>query len=151
LQARDNAREPALTGRRHRFEMPVRWGDLDTLNHVNNTVYFRYMEEARVHALRAAGIGVARDIRNIVLAHTACDFLKPITWPATLLIDQEIVRVGRSSMESVTEIHVAGDAGGPCMRARNVIVGIDPRTGRSSPWTPAELEGLAKVFVAPTA
>ena len=40
------------------FDIAVRWGDLDAMNHVNNTVYFRYIEEARVHAEnldRAAG------------------------------------------------------------------------------------------------
>ena len=28
--------------------MPIRWGDMDAMGHVNNTVYFRYMETARV-------------------------------------------------------------------------------------------------------
>jgi len=57
--------------------------------------------------------------------------------------------VGRSSMEQEAEIHVVGDEDGPCLRARNIIVGTDATTGRSSPWTKAELEGLARVFVVP--
>ena len=33
--------------------MPIRWGDMDALGHVNNTVYFRYMEQARIEWLHA--------------------------------------------------------------------------------------------------
>jgi len=136
----------ALTGKRFRFEMPVRWGDLDALNHVNNTVYFRYMEEARVYSLRVSGVGVLKKNRHIVLAHTSCDFLRPIVWPANLLIDMRLERVGRSSLEYHTEISMKDDGGGPCLRARNIIVGTDSETGRASPWTQAELQGMAEVF-----
>lgn len=134
----------ALTGG-YQFEMPVRWGDQDALNHVNNTVYFRYMEEARVHCARACGIGGPDSSRDIVLAHASCDFLRPVLWPATLLIHTTVARVGRSSLEFQVEISVKGQEG-VCARARNVIVGISRETGRASPWTPAELEGLARVF-----
>lgn len=136
----------SLAGARCSFEMPVRWGDLDALNHVNNTVYFRYIEEARVNTLRAAGIGGGINNRDIVVAHISCDFLRPVNWPATLVIDMHVKRVGRSSLEYLAEISVKGDAGGPCLRSRNVIVGTRSDTGRPAPWTPAELEGLARVF-----
>ena len=32
----------------HITKMPIRWGDMDAYGHVNNTIYFRYMEQARV-------------------------------------------------------------------------------------------------------
>ena len=31
------------------LDIPVRWGDLDAFNHVNNTVFLRFIEEARIH------------------------------------------------------------------------------------------------------
>ena len=144
--------EPAQTrtGGSFRIEMPVRWGDLDALNHVNNTVYFRYMEEARVQFARACGIGVAGSRRNIVLASVSCDFLRPILWPATVLIEIRLHKTGRSSMEFDVEMSVEGEEG-LCARARNVIVGVDAETARSSPWTQAELEGMEKVFAASAA
>lgn len=137
----------ALAGGSCSFEMPVRWGDLDALNHVNNTVYLRYLEEARVNVLQAAGIGVVDEKRNIVLVRVACDFLRPIVWPARLRIEMTLQRVGRSSLEYVADIHVIGDDAGPYARAVNVIVGTDAATGRSSPWTHTELQGLSTVFV----
>lgn len=137
----------ALAGGNCRFEMPVRWGDLDALNHVNNTVYLRYLEEARVNVLEAAGIGVVDETRNIVLARVTCDFLRPIAWPAMLRIEMVLQRVGRSSLEYVADIHVVGDDEGPYARTLNIIVGTAAATGRSSPWTQVELQGLARVFV----
>ncbi|MDB5949239.1 MAG: acyl-CoA thioesterase, partial [Massilia sp.] len=32
----------------HVMRMPIRWGDMDAMGHVNNTVYFRYFEQARI-------------------------------------------------------------------------------------------------------
>ena len=136
-----------LVGRRASCEMAVRWGDQDALNHVNNAVYFRYLEEARVRVMRE-GVGVLREHRNIVLARTACDFLRPIVWPATLRIVMELTRIGRSSLEYQAEIFVQGDDGGPYARAQAVIVGTDARTARSSPWTTEELQRMAQVFTA---
>ena len=141
-----NELSQALVGRSYQFRMPVRWGDLDLLNHVNNSIYFRYMEEARVNCMNEAGIGVHGATREIVLAHTACDFLRSISWPAELLIDMRLQRIGRSSLEYQAEISVDDDPEGPYLRARNVIVGTDTATGRSSPWTLAELQGLERVF-----
>ncbi len=142
-----NERPLALEGGTYVFEMPVRWGDLDAIGHVNNAVYMRYLEEARACALRAARINVGGRTRNIVLAHISCDFLRPIGWPAELRINMTVQRVGRSSLEYVAEIHVVGDEQGPCTRALNIVVGTDAATGRPSPWTQAELQGLASVFV----
>jgi len=141
------AAEPSQirAGRSFRVEVPVRWGDLDALNHVNNTVYFRYMEEARVQCIRASGMAVGAGQRNFVLANVSCDFLRPILWPATVLIDVQLHRVGRSSIEFDIEMSVKGEEG-LCARARNVIVGVDANTARPSPWTQAELACLETVF-----
>lgn len=37
------------------FEMtiPIRWGDMDAMNHVNNTIYFRYLESCRIEWMRS--------------------------------------------------------------------------------------------------
>ena len=40
--------------------IPMRWGDMDAYRHVNNTVYFRYMEQARVEFLEQIGYQVRR-------------------------------------------------------------------------------------------
>ena len=44
------------------MSMPIRWGDMDAFGHVNNTVYFRYMEQVRISWFEQLGIagGTAR-------------------------------------------------------------------------------------------
>ncbi|HLT99201.1 MAG TPA: acyl-CoA thioesterase [Burkholderiaceae bacterium] len=147
LRAQINEKAKSGAGRALRLEMPVRWGDLDALNHVNNTVYFRYMEEARMHYATACGLTGANAGRDIVLASVTCDFLRPILWPATVVVDTRLVRVGRSSLECTVEITVQGEEA-PSARGTSIVVGIDPATSRSSPWTETELQGMARVFLA---
>ena len=40
----------------HSMRIPIRWGDMDAMGHVNNTVYFRYIESARIAWLEQAGL-----------------------------------------------------------------------------------------------
>lgn len=138
--------QPTASGTGFLFEMPVRWGDLDAHQHVNNTVYFRYMEEARVSCMRACGIGGPGSERAIVLANVSCDFLRPILWPATVVVETRLLSLGRSSVEFEVDLHIKGDPAGACARSRNIVVGVAAETGRAMPWTPAEREGIARVF-----
>ena len=73
----------AAIGAIHRTKVAVRWGDQDAFNHVNNTAFFRYMEEVRVQLFSRARV-MGSDQRSIILAHASCDFLKPIVSPATV-------------------------------------------------------------------
>lgn len=65
------------------IELPVQWGDMDAFNHVNNVVYFRYFENARIayfertpvfEQMKQTGIGP-------VVAHTECRYRRPLTYP----------------------------------------------------------------------
>lgn len=128
-----------------RCVMPVRWGDLDALNHVNNTLYFRYIEEARVWLLAQAGIVLPSD-RVGLLAHASCDFLKPLRYPANVVVSQILRRVGRSSMDVDVVIECQDEPGVVYAKGKAVIVGTSAATGKSSPWTADELMRFAKCF-----
>lgn len=128
-----------------RCVMPVRWGDLDALNHVNNTLYFRYIEEARVWLLAQAGIALPSD-RVGVLAHASCDFLKPLRYPANVVVSLILTRVGRSSMDTDVVIGCQDQPGVVYAKGRAVMVVTNAATGKSLPWTRDELMGFAKCF-----
>lgn len=128
--------------------IPVRWGDLDALNHVNNAVFFRYQDEVRVRLFSLAGIKMPSD-RNVVLAHASCDFLRPILFPSTVVVSMELARIGRSSIEVQVQITCHDDPTIIYAKGRNVIVAFDALTGKSTEWKQSELASFAKCFQAP--
>uniref|UniRef100_UPI00333E9FA6 acyl-CoA thioesterase n=1 Tax=Castellaniella defragrans TaxID=75697 RepID=UPI00333E9FA6 len=125
--------------------MDVRWGDLDALGHVNNAVYFRYFEEARVRLGVAIGLFDGTD-RTGVLAHASCDFLKPLLYPARIIVGLKILRLGRTSLELETWIARADTPEDIYARGRNIFVCADRATGRPSAWTDADRQALARCF-----
>lgn len=70
------------------IDVPVAWGEMDAFQHVNNVVYFRYFESARIayfdrvninEHMKASGIGP-------ILASTQCRFKAPLTYPDQLQV-----------------------------------------------------------------
>ncbi|MDO6640641.1 thioesterase [Shewanella sp. 10N.286.52.C2] len=69
-------------------EIPVAWGEMDALNHVNNAVYFRYFETARIEFF--SQINMMDELKKTsvgpVLSETQAKFKRPVTFPDTLLV-----------------------------------------------------------------
>jgi acyl-CoA thioester hydrolase len=82
--------------------VPVSWGDMDAFQHVNNTRFFRYFEDARIAwfertglvDLSAAGSGIGP-----VIAQTSCRYHAPLRYPDDLHVGARVVRVGTHSFE----------------------------------------------------
>ncbi len=118
--------------------MPIRWGDMDAMGHVNNTIYFRYLEQARIAWFDAVIGPVRPDACGPILAHVACDFIKPLVYPGDIWIRQDITRVGRSSVEMDLAIWRNDAPGDLYARGHSVVVWMDYQAKRSVPW-PDEL------------
>lgn len=88
------------------IEVPVAWGEQDAFGHLNNVVYFRYFESARMHYLER--IGVLRSHRDhglgVILASTTCDFKRPVEWPARLTVRCGCTAIGNTSFTMAYEI-----------------------------------------------
>src|SRR5260221_6322189 len=81
---------------------PVQWGDQDAFGHVNNVVYFRWMESARIEYFRQAAIGgMSNQGAGPILASIKCDFRRQLTYPDTLLVTASVASIGRTSMKMV--------------------------------------------------
>jgi acyl-CoA thioester hydrolase len=77
------------------IEFPVAWGEMDAMNHVNNIVYFRYFESARIayfEKMDMMGYMTQTGIGPI-LATTSCKFRIPLSYPDTVLIGAKVVSV----------------------------------------------------------
>jgi len=83
----------------HVERIPIRWGDMDAMGHVNNTVYFRYMEQARIGWFEAlVPRGEAWRTMGIVIVNASCNFKKPINYPGTVEVSLSIEPPGGSSV-----------------------------------------------------
>ncbi len=84
---------------------------MDAYGHVNNTVYFRFCEQARVEWSEKIGYPVRTDAgEGIVIINAACTFLIPIFYPATVVLDMYAGEPGRSSVMTWYEMRVEGDS-----------------------------------------
>jgi acyl-CoA thioester hydrolase len=88
----------------------VRWGDMDAQGHVNNAVYFTYLESARVGLIRETGYKgkQAGEAEGPALVTTSCDFKRQVVYPATLDVGARVEKVGRRSFEMSYGIFVHG-------------------------------------------
>ncbi len=128
-------------------DLPMRWADSDMLRHMNNTVYFRMMEEARIKMLAAVDIDVAGEV-GFVVVHCSCDFMRAITYPATVRVKLIVEKVGRTSLTQINELYVLEDlASGPYARGKTVLVSTDHVNNCAIPWTQEALTALGAVCV----
>jgi acyl-CoA thioester hydrolase len=88
-----------LTGFPVLISWPVQWGDQDAYQHVNNTVYVRWLETARIDYTRRLGLGEMMRQKQIgpILAALSCDYRRQVTFPDTIHIGSKITRIGRTS------------------------------------------------------
>ena len=117
----------------HVTHLPVRWGDMDALGHVNNTVYFRYAEQVRVDWLVSLdyALNVAAN-EGVVIINASCTFFKPITFPATVEVRLLIGKPGRSSLPTFYEMRCLGDET-LYAEGASKLVWWNPHTGKSMP------------------
>lgn len=89
-----------LAGFKVVIEIPVLWGDMDPLGHVNNTRFFRWFESARVAYLEQVvgeWDGLPQGVGPI-LAAIHCNYRRQVVYPDTIEVGARITRLGNSSM-----------------------------------------------------
>lgn len=121
---------------------------MDVLGHVNNTVYFRYMEQARLEWLYALEReGVPYGETGPVIANATCTFKVPLVYPGDLEVRMSLGEPGRSSVESYYEIACNGRV---CAEGSARIVWIDVATGRPVPLPDRITASLRAAGASPT-
>lgn len=113
-------------------QIPIRWGDMDAYGHVNNTIYFRYAEQARCEWLEKLGFKVAPEGIAPVIINASCTFLVPMNYPGTVDLQMYAGTPGRSSLETYYEMRLAGVDTLYCEGTAKVVW-MDSATGKSAP------------------
>lgn len=107
----------------------VRWRDLDAFNHVNNSVYLTYLEQARLDWL--AHLPGIWDKANGKPVMAACqlNYRAPIQWPASVGVHLHAERTGNSSIVLGHRILDRKDSRLYC-DGNVTLVWIDPHAGK---------------------
>lgn len=107
--------------------IPVRARDIDIFNHVNNSVYLTYMEEARWKWFLEQGFREKlKDGMAIVEARLA--FKRPIVFPNNILIKTYLAEVGKTSFTVHHQLSLEEDPETLCTTADIKIVFFDLQT-----------------------
>jgi acyl-CoA thioester hydrolase len=119
---------------RHIEPVTVRWGDMDSMGHVNNAKYFTYCESARMSYFAAIGMYDHRegDKHGPALAAAHLNFRAQVRYPADLDVLTRVSEIGRSSFRMEYEI-VQRDSRERVADGHGIIVWVDYATGRSTP------------------
>jgi len=126
----------------HEMSIPIRWGDMDALGHLNNTTYFRYMETARTDWLRAIIPDPA--CGAIVIANAFCTFLRELVYPGDVIVRTYASDPGRTSYESWVTMERADTPGLLCATGGATTIWVDFPSKKPTPlppWLRGALEG----------
>ncbi|MGW8380259.1 thioesterase family protein [Streptomyces sp. ODS28] len=133
---------------RHTYECPLRWSDMDAFGHVNNVVYLRYLEEARIDFMfRLAREAEADSFAGgSVVARHEIDYLRPLVHrhgPVT--VETWVTKLGAASATFAYEVKDP-DTGVVYARAATVVVPYDLESERPRRLTAAEKAFLEDYF-----
>ncbi|MFI9718200.1 acyl-CoA thioesterase [Streptomyces sp. NPDC052396] len=127
---------------RHVYPCPVRWSDMDAFGHVNNVVFLRYLEEARIDFMfrMAPRAGEGSFAGGSVVARHEIDYVYPLVHRhAPVTVETWVTKVGGSSLTVAYEVK---DEQHVYARATTVVVPFDLEKGR-----PRRLTDQERVFL----
>jgi acyl-CoA thioester hydrolase len=120
----------------HEMVIPIRWGDMDAMGHVNNAVYFRYFEIIRVDWLHGIGGAPNPDGEGPVIVNAFCNFIKQLEYPGEILAKHYVANPGRTSFETYLTLERTDAPGVICASGGAKTVWVDFKAQKSVPLPP---------------
>lgn len=118
---------------RHIYVCPLRWSDMDAFGHVNNVVFLRYLEEARIDFMfrLAPGDGSPSFSGGSVVARHEIDYKRPLVHRhAPVTIESWVTEITAASLTIAYEIKDTEGASEVYVRASTVVVPYNLAAGR---------------------
>jgi acyl-CoA thioester hydrolase len=115
------------------MRIPIRWGDMDAMGHVNNTIYFRYCEVVRLEWLYRVGGPPDPAGTGPVIVNAFCNFLRQLEFPGEVVAKHYVANPGRSSFETYITLERADDPGVVYAEGGAKTVWTDFRAQKSVP------------------
>jgi len=125
------------------YEMviPIRWGDMDAMGHVNNTLYFRYLEIVRIEWMHSVGGAFKPGGVGPVIVNAFCNFIRQLEYPGDILAKHYVANPGRTSFDAFVTLERTDEPGVICAEGGATTVWIDYPAKRSVPL-PDKLRAL---------
>lgn len=124
-----------------RVSIPLRWRDLDAFNHVNNSNFLTYLEEARIRWFASWGGEWVNDTVAPLLAAVQLNYRLPIPYPADVAVELFAERIGKTSL--TIGHRIASEEGGTVYADGHVVmVWIDRASGRPIPLPRVVLDAV---------
>ncbi len=125
-------------------EIPVAWGDMDSFGHVNNTVYLRWCETARIAYFERVGLLEKMKVQRLgpILARATLDFRLPVVYPDTVIASASAVKLGNTSFSLAYRIESRAQ-GALVAEGDSVVVMVDYDRGAKVPLDDALRSAVA--------
>jgi acyl-CoA thioester hydrolase len=117
----------------HELTIPLRWGDMDAMGHINNTLYFRYLEICRLDWLFKVGVKVGAGDEGPVVVNAFCNFLRQLQFPGDIRVTLHVSNPGRSSFETWHTVERTDEPGVAWAEGGAQTVWTDYRAKKSAP------------------
>jgi acyl-CoA thioester hydrolase len=91
----EKTRPEALADYHAVVTFPMHWGEMDAFGHLNNVIFFRYFESARIaffESVKFTAKGLPGGVGPI-LAFTSCRFKAPMTFPDSVSVGSRVVKI----------------------------------------------------------
>jgi acyl-CoA thioester hydrolase len=124
---------PAEKKLTYEMVIPIRWGDMDAMGHVNNTVYFRYLEIIRVQWLHSVGGAPDPTGQGPVIVNAFCNFIKQLEYPGDVLAKHYVGKLGRTSFDTFITLERTDQPGVIHAEGGATTVWVDFPAGKSVP------------------
>ncbi|MFP4206518.1 MAG: acyl-CoA thioesterase [Spirochaetaceae bacterium] len=129
----------------------VRFRDLDAYGHVNNAVFFTYLEEARIKLIEDH-FRVQMDEETVfVVGHAACSYKRPIDLGVELQVTMSVREMRRASF--IVDYVVTDSDGTTYAIAETTLVAYDPVSRRATSlpdWLDDSLKRAAERWTSPS-
>lgn len=109
----------------HEMRFRVRWGDMDAMGHINNAMYFRYLETARIDWMHAAGMAPAPQGQGPVIVNAFCNFYQQLAYPDEVLLKMYVSDPGRTTFETWGTMERLSAPGEVCAAGGGTVIWVD--------------------------
>lgn len=117
----------------YEMSIPIRWGDMDAMRHVNNASYLRFFETIRIEWMHSVGAVPDPNGEGPVIVNVFCNFIKQLEFPGLLLAKHYVSTPSRSSFDTFMTLERSDMPGLVCANGGATVVWVNAAAQKAVP------------------